>query len=56
MIQPDGKDLVTGELVHRAVEMLHRGRAAADELGHDFAHPLRADGRGHVHRAHDVGE
>jgi hypothetical protein len=47
---------VTGELVHRAAVAAHHGRAAADQLGHDLAQPLRAHRGGDIHRTHHVGE
>src|SRR4029077_6271436 len=52
----DCHDAVTGELVHRAAELLHDGCGSIDQLRHDFAQPFRPDCRGDVHRMHDVGE
>jgi hypothetical protein len=49
-------DPVAGELVHRAVVALHHFLRAAEQLGHDFAQPLRADRGRDVHRVHHVGE
>jgi hypothetical protein len=49
-------DPVTGELVHRAPIPLHYCRGTVDQFGHDLAQPLRADGRGDVHRMDHVGE
>src|SRR5262249_36494310 len=45
-----------GELFQRAAVAAHHRRAAADQLGHDFAQALRTHRRGDVHRAHHIGE
>ena len=49
-------DPVAGELVHRAPVTVHHLGAAVDQFGHDFAQPLRTNGRGDVHGMHHVGE
>jgi hypothetical protein len=49
-------DPVTGELVHRAAVTLHDNCRAIDQLRHDLAQSLRANGDSKVHRVNDIGE
>jgi hypothetical protein len=49
-------DPVAGELVHRAAVAVHHRCSPLDQFGHDLAKPLRPDGRGDVHRMHNIGE
>jgi hypothetical protein len=49
-------DPVAGELVDSAAVSLHNPSRTVDQLGHDFAQPLRTHCGGEVHRVDHIGE